>query len=80
MFSPTHGCLRKYANPINHEQYVRFQFLKLVWNPYNMFKPSFKITFYDKRHIEEFPPRIFSVKTYLLKQTVQGFFFKLELF
>ena len=28
--------LRKYVNPMNQEQYVKFQFLKLVWNPYSI--------------------------------------------
>ena len=36
----------RYVNPINHEPYVQFKFLKLFWNPCTMFKPSYKITFY----------------------------------
>ena len=34
-------CVRKHVYPRNHEQQVQFQFLKLFWNPYNIFKPSF---------------------------------------
>ena len=37
--------LRKYVNPINHELYVGFQFLKQFWNPYTISKPSYFITF-----------------------------------
>ena len=39
--------LREYVNPINHEPYVQFKFSKLFWNPYNIFKSSYFITFYD---------------------------------
>ena len=44
--------LRKYVNPINHEPYVWFQFLKLFWNPHNIFKLSYLITFNDLRYIK----------------------------
>ena len=35
----------KYVNPITHEPYVEIQFLKLFWNPYNIFKPSYFYNF-----------------------------------
>ena len=51
--------MRKYGNPINHEPKVKFQFLKLFWNPFNMFKPSYFVNFYDKTHIHFFFKSLF---------------------
>ena len=41
-------------NRLSHGPCVGFQFLKLFWNPYTMFGPSYGITFCDWRHIEDF--------------------------
>ena len=44
-----HGLLFQKVGHIRefHESCVGFQFVKLFWNPYNVFKPSYFINFYD---------------------------------
>ena len=45
--------LRKYVTSINNELYVGVQFLKVFWNLFITFKPSYFITFYDLSHIKK---------------------------
>ena len=55
--------LRKYVSPIDHEPYVRFQFLKQFWNPYTISKPSYQITFMIKGIFKNLNFWIYTMKT-----------------
>ena len=50
----------------------------MFWNPYNIFKPSYFITFNDYMHIEDFLLLDFLCKNIFVKADSSRFIFKLE--